>query len=292
MPSFISRGGKKPPSGMKMLRKFLVRLKPVTAATGLVWPKIAGPSHQSIFGLQKQSSHESASFRLERRKGRDAGMLDQFTKYILGEIAVIAKAPATFFVASLAVAGVVFTVLDWRYSSIVAQKDAKMSSMEERIKLRDDQLANKLNSTPPEEARALIGKLEARLHELEPRHLDSGKRTILIEKIKPPQNSNYQIAIAHDGACVDCNRFAFDFVWAFKSVPGWNVEGGTFLGLGNPPRSGTAIRVKTIENLSDAERLVVEAFKSANIPFDLQIDANTMANVTLFITAPNPHEAP
>lgn len=210
-------------------------------------------------------------------------MFDQFIKYILGELAVIAQIPLTFAAASLVVGGIVYAATNWAYASILLQKEAKIATLEERIKLRDDQLANKLATTPPDEAKVMIEKLEARLNRLAPRHLDDAKQAILLERLRLPRDVNHRIEINHEGTCGDCNLFAAEFSAIFEKA-GWSVENGMVIGIPNMPLSGIAFRVGNAQNLSQVEQQVADAMRAAQIVFDLQ-NGQGVGRIELLITS-------
>lgn len=93
----------------------------------------------------------------------------ELLKYISSEAAVISKAPLTFATALLGVFTVTYVIVRWAYATIISHRDAQIRSLEDRLKLRDDQLANKLASVPPNEAEAMIEELQRNLAELQPR---------------------------------------------------------------------------------------------------------------------------
>jgi hypothetical protein len=205
-------------------------------------------------------------------------------KEILEQFAMILAAPIPFFVVTLAIFGIVWAAYNWAYSSIIANRDATIVSLEQRIKLRDDQLADKLHSTPPDEARSIIRGLEDRLKNISPRRLDPSNRAILAEKLKLPSGTSYRINILHDGACSDCNLFATDYSALFSSV-GWSVTNITVIGPGRVPPSGLGIIISNQTSLSGAETLVTHAMQLAKIAFDLQVGPAQGADVGLLFTA-------
>jgi hypothetical protein len=178
-------------------------------------------------------------------------------------------APGATVAAVLIVGIILYTFFQFRYSTIIEQKDAEIAALEQRVKLRDDQLADKLHSTPPSEAKAMIEALEARLNQLSPRRVKDSEKSILIEKLRLPSGISYTAAIMHDGACTDCNTFATDFSSLFRTS-GWNVINSIGIGISNMAPTGIAVRVGDQSKLTEAQRIVIAALKAANILFDVQ----------------------
>ena len=64
--------------------------------------------------------------------------MEQFFKYVLGEIRVIANAPLVFGTALLALAGAIWWAMDWRYSGIISNRDFEIASLKtQRDEYRD-----------------------------------------------------------------------------------------------------------------------------------------------------------
>jgi hypothetical protein len=121
--------------------------------------------------------------------------LGDFLKYVAGEAAVIAQAPLIFAAAVIVVSGLAYAAARWAFGTVISQKDATIASLEARIKLRDDQLANKLQSTPPDEAKSIIQSLEARLNKLAPRRLERDHVEAIANRIGLPSGTTYKIAV-------------------------------------------------------------------------------------------------
>ena len=198
---------------------------------------------------------------------------------------MILQAPLIFTVACLVVSAMAYAALKWVFSSILEQNNAKIATLEERIKLRDDQLANKLNAMSPDEARAIIQKLEERLEKISSRKIPEGSRAILVEKLKLPHGVAYEVNIAYDMACADGNQFATEFLTLFSGVGGWTVNSNMLLGISSPPPTGIAIRTRDPKKLSADEQIIFDAFSAAGIAFDLQGWRPKRDGVQVLITA-------
>ena len=216
---------------------------------------------------------------------------------ILEQFALVKAAPVPFFAVTLAIIGIVWYVENWAYSSIIANRDSKITSvttskdeiiasLKERIQLRDEQLQSKFKATPPDEAKSIIQTLQDRLNKLSPRRLDPEKKVALEKKLKLSSGTTYSIEIAHDGSCPDCNQFATDFSTLFSSA-GWKVVNSIVIGPGFIPPSGIAVMVSDANNLSEAQRIVISALQSENISADIHQGLSPLAavNVALQFTA-------
>jgi len=100
--------------------------------------------------------------------------MESIIKYVVGEMRVIATAPATFAIALLVLTAAAWWLMDWKYSSVIAQRDGIIANKESEIVLykgqRDD-YKDKLSGATPDQAKARIDSLEARLARVEPRRL-------------------------------------------------------------------------------------------------------------------------
>ena len=55
--------------------------------------------------------------------------MDKLIEYVSREMRVIGHAPVAFFAAVLVLAGGIWSALDWRYSGVIANRDAEISSL-------------------------------------------------------------------------------------------------------------------------------------------------------------------
>jgi len=81
--------------------------------------------------------------------------MDQFFKYVLGEMRVIRGAPIAFSTALLVLLSVAWTAVNWRFSGIIENKDGIIALYRER-----------LNGASPDQAKAKIEELEAQVSSL------------------------------------------------------------------------------------------------------------------------------
>jgi hypothetical protein len=197
---------------------------------------------------------------------------DQITKYLLQEVAVIRQAPVSFTLASLVVLGLGYGALNWAYSSIVTQKDAKIATLEERIRLRDDQLANRLSSIPPEEARTLIQKLETRLNELSPRQLSDENLKKLSQVLEQSEIKSETLIVFNELQCQDCRKLAVRIALAINSARGWKtfccgVDSGH---EDSHPKSGIAILVSDIAHPPPVASVISRSLEMVGFHPELQ----------------------
>src|ERR1039457_1417985 len=122
--------------------------------------------------------------------------MESLLKYVVGEMSVIAHAPATFVAALLILAGCIWWAMEWRYGGVIANRDAKLSS----ARTQRDEYKEKLQGATPDQAKARIDTLEARLANIEPRRLSTERRAMLADKLRLPPNTSYAIAIGAEAA--------------------------------------------------------------------------------------------
>jgi hypothetical protein len=192
--------------------------------------------------------------------------LSDFLKYVAGEAAVISQAPLIFFTAVVVVGGIAYAIARWAYATIVSHKDATIASLEARVRLRDDQLANKLQSTTPDEAKALIAALQDQVAKLQPRRLTEVQRQALLEHAQAPLDVTWRMGIRWYGFAPDAELYARDFVDLFRQA-GWDVAATRVIGGGHD--RGVILAVGDPENLTDLERTIRRAFEKAGLQLAL-----------------------
>jgi hypothetical protein len=194
--------------------------------------------------------------------------MESIIKYVVGEMRVIAGAPATFVIALLALAGAIWWALDWKYSGVISNKDSEISL----IRGQRDDYKDKLSGATPDQAKARIDNLEQRLVRLarrvEPRGLTQEQRAALSATAKIQPGSNV-VTIAHEGGCTDCPDYAADLEAALRQG-GWKIHGGgVLMGVSQRPATGLALMVGSVQNLDPQERTLKQALESAKISFDI-----------------------
>jgi hypothetical protein len=139
-------------------------------------------------------------------------MLDQLTTYILAQARALADAPVALIGCLLVGGAIVYLSMRWRYGRLI-------SDLEVRLKLSDGRLAEfaeKLNTVSPDEAKARVDGLEARVsaltQQLTPRRLTDRQRVIMRDVIIRPVRVNCSIDIEHDMSCSDCKDYAGFFL--------------------------------------------------------------------------------
>lgn len=178
------------------------------------------------------------------------------------EGSAIAQAPWSFAICLFVVAAVIFLVL----RSLKAQEIADLNS---RLTLRNDEISDyrrKLDGKSPDEAKARLDELEARVTRLQPRRLDAAQREGIRAAVAGFASS---VSIAADMAAADARGLVADLSAAFQSA-GWVVSSPMVGGLGNPPPSGFGVNVTDPDNMTEAQTAFVAALRSIDIEFDLR----------------------
>ena len=87
-------------------------------------------------------------------------MFEQFIRYVLSEIRLIAEAPLVFGAAVLFLGAIIWAALRWRYSSIIEHRNDIIALYKAR-----------LNGATPDQAKAKIDSLEGQVVSLKNRGL-------------------------------------------------------------------------------------------------------------------------
>lgn len=200
--------------------------------------------------------------------------------YFKSEWTVLSQAPVIFGTAMVLICGIVYAVVRHQFGD-------RLSSLEGRLQLKDDQLddyKNKLNNASPDEARDRIDQLEKRIGELArfaPRSLSQEQRNT-IRHIVAKHASN--VTVMYDGSAADGGLFANALIEAFRSA-GWQVGTGVAVGLSNAPNSGLAVRVTDPENLSKPEQTIISALEASKLAFEVQRGSGRDPSPFLVITS-------
>jgi hypothetical protein len=118
---------------------------------------------------------------------------EQILKTLTSEWVVIQGAPILFATALLVASSVVFAILRW----VFQHKDDQIASLAERVRLRDDQLDNRIQAIPREEAQEMITKLQRRVDALTPRRVSrEGRQAAQAHLVRPPPGELRTIVIA------------------------------------------------------------------------------------------------
>jgi hypothetical protein len=188
---------------------------------------------------------------------------DQFVEQLVSERGVIRGAPVIFLLSVLLVGGAVWWLAGLRYS-------ARIEGLEERNKYLGEQLVGykeKLSGATPDEAKARLDALEAKVLSLGPRRLTADQQSRLRDALSKNRGS---IRIAHDMAAPNVKAFSDDLIAAFQGA-GWSVVPGAFMArMGPLPRSGLILEVVNPASLSQTELGVETALKATGIDFEVQ----------------------
>jgi hypothetical protein len=203
------------------------------------------------------------------------GIILQIIKQIFGEeqVRVIAQALPVFIVAVLAGALLFSTLialaLRWRWRGVVGHKDARIEALEEHVRLRDDQLSNKLQTTPPEEARQMIDALQAQIARLTPRRVPEAVRPVILDTLRRPLDTTRAIALSWDAPTPDAEILARDFNTLFREA-GWDVGESREFDSGLP----AGITLTVTDPASSCDRAAKNALEWAGLPFNVVSDSS------------------
>ena len=187
-------------------------------------------------------------------------------QYFVDEWPAISSAPVSFITGA-------FVVGLAMYGLARLQTRDRVSSLEERLKLKDDRIAdyeNQLGGASPDEAKERMDDLQAQIQQLrqdtQPRSLTDEQREQLAHSLGPTVGS---IIIFTDLRCDPKDLLGPQLAHAFESA-GWRVDTGQVMGPGNPPVEGLSIRSSDRLNPSQLEQSVIAAFSDTAISFSLQ----------------------
>ncbi len=178
------------------------------------------------------------------------------------EIQLVAGAPVLFVFSLLIISAATWFVGRGVFG-------VRIANLQSAIGLRDAQIADykdKLSGKTPDEAKAQIDALSARVAALEPRILTPDQiktiaQHVAVQGVRPLLRINYEASVP------DAKLYGEGFIAAFQNA-GWATEATVIEARGAPP-SGLGLRVKSRDDLSDYERLAIAAFRGAEVPFEI-----------------------
>ena len=137
-------------------------------------------------------------------------MFEQFVRYILGELRLIAKAPLVFGAAVLFLGAIIWAALRWRYSGMIERRNDIIALYKAR-----------LNGATPDQAKAKIDSLEGQVVSLKTANSPNLRRPLWqILKVYSSQGSHVVFVLPTDR---DSVFFARDLVDAFERI-GWRAK--------------------------------------------------------------------
>jgi hypothetical protein len=96
-------------------------------------------------------------------------VFEAIVKYLVGEARVIKGAPVSFVACTLVAGFIIWFALDWKYSSLISNRDSVITNKDSQIALvtgERDNYREKLNGASPDQAKARIDALEAKVASL------------------------------------------------------------------------------------------------------------------------------
>src|SRR5262245_11962841 len=133
-----------------------------------------------------------------------------FLDHLSQEWAVIQGAPVFAAIYALLAAFFIWLIQKWAYGTVITHKDGKIAHLEERLKMRDDQLSNKLQSTPPSEAQEIIRTLQAQLESMKPRRLTETQKAAIAKTSIARGGDNYTLVVLKEMGASDTGAYADD----------------------------------------------------------------------------------
>lgn len=198
---------------------------------------------------------------------------------------MIQGAPALAAAYALMATFVIWLIQRWAFGTVITHKDGKIAHLEERLKMRDDQLTNKLQSTPPGEAQELIRTLQTQIDAMKPRRLTDTQKASIARTAIARGGGSYSLTIIRDMASADSGAYANDLIHAFGNLQGWTISSGAAIGPGRTAPCGLGLCVHNRSNLNPGERIIFDILQSAEIDFEMIELVHPDADVGLMISA-------
>lgn len=200
----------------------------------------------------------------------------EIAKSIWEQFVTVGNAPVPFIAAVLFSGWLIWLAVRREYATRLANADSTQALLERQLQDYKD----KLSGATPDEARARLDALEARIDAMGPRRLTAEQRQRMAVILD--QHKGRAIEITSDASSADATQLARGLALAFNGS-GWHTQTATALGIGNPPASGVGIIVPNPASLAPEQHAVAQALTAAGLAYDIQ-----QGN----LRQPNPFERP
>jgi hypothetical protein len=162
----------------------------------------------------------------------------------------------------LVVGGVIVGFSEWIHSTEISGKNSTIEAQKAQL----DSYKEKLSGATPEEAKAKIADLEARLGRMEPRRLFTEQRNTIVSILGEFGIGSSQLT--SEIGCTDCAQYAADFGEILHRVH-WRIMTNSSVGdLISSPK-GLAILTPNPSNPLPEAKTLADALTTAKIPFDI-----------------------
>jgi hypothetical protein len=185
-----------------------------------------------------------------------------FVETIHNEWNLIHAAPWSLGTIIVAVGVVVFGFSEWIHHATIDGKDATIEAQKAQL----DSYKEKLSGATPEEAKAKIADLEARLGRMEPRRLSTEQRNTIVSVLGEFGIGSSQLT--SEIGCTDCAQYVADFGEILHRVH-WRIMANSSFGDLITSPKGLAILTPNPSNPLPEAKALADALTAAKIPFDI-----------------------
>ncbi len=178
-----------------------------------------------------------------------------------------------------AAACAIWLLMNSRYASVISSLQGRLKRAEERWGAFEALLPG----LSPAEAAARIRQLESYVAQLPPRRLDETQKKMIAAAGCPPADAPY-LAIVHESASAEADRYARDFVDAFSKAAGWNVVNEPIAAGSRIATSGLSVGLADPERPTPTEQLVLGALRDAKVSFEIIARAAQGADAQIIVS--------
>ncbi len=210
--------------------------------------------------------------------------MKQLLEYLAKEWGVVSKAPFTFAILAVLMCALAYLATTWLYKGILSHKDSEITL----LKAERDDYREKLGGATPNQAKARMDTLEARIQQIEPRRLTQEQQIILATKMKLPSDTTYKVEIIPDVACPDCNQYASNINTAIQRIQNWQVYEPKVVARIDKSQTGIVITVADPIHPPLGAIILMQGLTSAAVDFELSPTPTPSRNgvdVTILVTA-------
>lgn len=182
---------------------------------------------------------------------------------------LVTQAPLIFFLAVVAVAGVIWAAIQWAYHTRLESKDGQIDLL--KAQLEAATLKKGFEDAAPEQAAETIRQLAMRLKEIEPRSLSQEQKQSIGKFVRKHAHFKGKVNLSFDGMSAEARRFAAELALVLSQSPHMKVTQVSIVqmpgGLHGGSRKGLLVAARDMS--ADAAKFVAGALDVANIDYDV-----------------------
>lgn len=181
---------------------------------------------------------------------------------IAQQFATAISQPIPTLVLTLAIGFVIWGLIKREYQTRLENAASTLAFKQSEV----DDYKRKLDGASPDEAKARIDALEAKLLAITPRSVGKDGREKMVSVLARYAGS--VISIMADSSCGDAGGFRGRLQMAFGEAK-WRVSAGTMMGAPYRSETGIIVSIDDLNSVTEPQQAVMDALAAVNLQFEI-----------------------